>query len=207
MNDTYCISYENNNKILVSVANKCGSSTCITIMGYPFLGQFRYRKDTKQLHRNNWQVTSISKMQSEVIKSYPVRVAIIRDPIERFVSCYKDRVCQRNKDNTRSKIPNFSYFLNNINVIRQESRDIKKHTESLVFSYGSDANLYTHIINTKNINTEFIPLIEKISGSAEIPVAFWKNSFAIKDVQVTEEEKTILKNMYALDYKTFKDFL
>jgi len=33
------------------------------------------------------------------------------------------------------------------------------------------------------------------------------NSFAIKDVQVTEEEKTILKNMYALDYKTFKDFL
>ena len=203
MNDTYCISYKNNKRILVSVANKCGSSTCITIMGYPFLGEFRYRKATQQLHRNNWQVTSIKKMQSEVIKSYPVRVAIIRDPIERFVSCYKDRVCQRNKDNTRSKIPNFSYFLNNINVIRQESRDIKNHTESLVFSYGSDANLYTHIINTKNINTEFIPLIEKISGSTNIPVAFWKNSFKAPAITPTEIEKQIIKEIYKKDYDTY----
>lgn len=207
MNDTYCITYKNDNKILVSVANKCGSSTCITIMGYPFLGEFRYRKDTKQLPRNNWHVTSLNKMQTEVIKSYPVRVAIIRDPIERFVSCYKDRVCQRNKDNMRSQIPNFSYFLKNIDVIKQKSRDITNHTKSLVSSYGIDTGLYTHIINTKNINTEFIPLIEKISECTDIPVVYWKNSFAITDILVTEEEKTMLKKMYAIDYTTFKSFL
>lgn len=207
MNDTYCITYKNDNKILVSVANKCGSSTCITIMGYPFLGEFRYRKDTKQLPRNNWHVTSLNKMQTEVIKSYPVRVAIIRDPIERFVSCYKDRVCQRNKDNMRSQIPNFSYFLKNIDVIKQKSRDIRNHTKPLVSSYGIDTGLYTHIINTKNINTEFIPLIEKISECTDIPVVYWKNSFAITDILVTEEEKTMLKKMYAIDYTTFKSFL
>lgn len=205
MNDTYLITYKNNNKLSVSVANKCGSSSCISIMGYPFLGNFKYRKDTNQINRKNWKVISLLKIQN-ILSQYPIRVAIVRDPVERFISCYKDRVIQRNKDKVKDTVSDFSYFVNNIEVIRTKYRDIYRHTEPQVKSYGLNQKIFTHIINIKDINDQFIPLIEEVSNTQNIPVVYHKNSFAVSEIIPTEEDIKKIKKFYDIDYKFFGEF-
>jgi len=205
MHDTYLITYKNNNKLSVSVANKCGSSSCISIMGFPFLGSFKYRKDTNQIDRKNWKVVSLSKI-SDNLSHYPIRIVIVRDPIERFISCYKDRVIQRNKDKVKDTVKDFSYFVNHIEVIRTKYRDIQRHTEPQVKSYGLNQKIFTHIINTKHINDRFIPLIEEVSHTQNIPIVYHKNSFPVPEIILTEEEKQKIKKFYEIDYKFFGEF-
>lgn len=205
MHDTYLITYKNNNKLSVSVANKCGSSSCISIIGYPFLGNFKYRKDTNQINRKNWKVISLLKIQN-ILSQYPIRVAIVRDPVERFISCYKDRVIQRNKDKVKDTVSDFSYFVNNIEVIRTKYKDIYRHTEPQVKSYGLNPKIFTHIINIKDINDQFIPLIEEVSNTQNIPVVYHKNSFAVSEIIPTEEDIKKIKKFYDIDYKFFGEF-
>ena len=205
MHDTYLITYKNNNKLCVSVANKCGSSSCISIMGFPFLGNFKYRKDTNQINRKNWKIVSLQKNTNN-LSQYPIRVAIVRDPVERFISCYKDRVVQRNKDNVKDIVLDFSYFVNNIEVIRTKYRDICRHTEPQVKSYGLNPKIFTHIINTQNINDQFIPLIEEVSYTQNIPIVYHKNSFAVSKIIPTKEERQKIKKFYDIDYKFFGEF-
>lgn len=205
MHDTYLITYKNNNKLSVSVANKCGSSSCISIMGFPFLGSFKYRKNTNQINRKNWKVVTLTKILNN-LSEYPIRVAIVRNPIERFISCYKDRVIQRNKDKVKNTVTDFSYFVNNIEVIRKTYKDICKHTEPQVKSYGLNKNIFTHVINIKNINDQFIPLIKEVSNTHDIPIVYHKNSFSVSEIIPTKEEVQKIKKFYEIDYKFFGEF-
>lgn len=204
MNHTYLVKYKNNSKVLVSVTNKCGSSTCITILGFPFLGEFRYRDDRKKIVASgHWREKSIKTVTQSELTEYTTKIAIVRDPVERFVSCYKDRVLARNKDNLRKTITDINEFIENIDRIKLQSMDIRSHTKPLYEVYGKHPEIYTHFINTDNIDTEFLPLIETISETSPIPSARWKNSSAIKDIELTNDQIKKIKEMYKTDYEIY----
>ena len=203
MNDTYIVTFNNEQKVSVTVANKCGSSTAISILGFPIIGPFRYRKEIKKINKRQWQEINLQNTQFNFFKDITYRIAIIRQPVDRIVSCYKDRVLLKNKDNTQSFIKDFNYFVLNLNKIQKQSRDIKNHTQSLITSYGLNPNFFSHIFLTKNLQIDFIPLIEKISNVKNIPNNFYKNSFKAPAITPTEIEKQIIKEIYKKDYDTY----
>lgn len=193
--------FNNGKKILVGLAEKAGSSSAISMMGYPVLGEFKYRKErlplmTKKIwtehnynHVANWN-------------DFDIRIAIVRDPVKRFVSCYKDRVYNKNKDGTRNYVKSFDDFVNDIDNICKRSRDIKKHSLPLVDVLGPSSN-YNHIICLENLNTEFIPLIEEVSGVAGIPVYYNKTSKKAGEVIPSNEQVSLIKQRYKKDYENY----
>jgi len=203
MNDTYLVTFNNGQRISVTVANKCGSSTAISILGFPIIGSFRYRKEIKKINRSQWQEINLQNTHCNFFKDVEYKIAIIRNPVDRIISCYKDRIYLKNKDSTQSFVKDFNYFIKNLHLIQKKSRDIKNHTQSLITSYGPNPNFFSHIFLTKNIGNQFIPLIEKISAVKNIPNNYYKNSFTAPDIIATSEEKEIIQNIYKEDYKIY----
>jgi len=198
------LTYHNGNKILVGVAEKAGSSTAIATMGYPVMGSFKYRDERNPLIRKGlWKEIYYSNVKNW--DSFPVRIAIVRDPVERFISCYKDRIANKNKDNVQSYIKNFNDFVNNIELVRKKSKDIYKHTLPFTQILGTAKN-YTHIILTKNIDTEFVDLIKEVSGNNNVPIVRHKMSRKAKDIIPTEDEIKIIKEYYKADYEEYGSY-
>ena len=126
MNDVHTLTFPNNNKLLITIPNKNGSSTAISMIGFPMLGEFKYRKARNPImNKFNWKERQYKKISKDEWELYPVRVAILRDPIKRFISCYNDRVVNKNKNNSRDYIKDFDFFINNIVEIQKKFRDIK----------------------------------------------------------------------------------
>lgn len=193
--------YPNGNKILVGVAEKAGSSTAIATMGYPIMGSFKYRDDRKPLLRSGvWKEIHYARVKDW--DEFPVRIGIVRDPVKRFISCYKDRVANKNKDNVQSYVKNFNDFVINLEKIRTISRDIRNHTKPLIEILGTAKN-YNHIILTENIDTEFVSLIKEISGNNDVPIVRHKTSNKAKDIIPSEEEIYLIKEFYKEDYNEY----
>lgn len=198
------LTYLNGNKILVGVAEKAGSSTAIATMGYPIMGQFKYRDERKHLLRSGvWKELHYGRVKNW--NEFPTRIGIVRDPIKRFVSCYKDRIANKNKDNVQTYVKNFYDFVINLEKIRTISTDIYKHTLPLTEILGTAKN-YNHIILTENIDKEFVPLIKKISGNKDVPIVRHKMSNKAKDIIPNEEEIFLIKEFYKKDYEEYGSY-
>ena len=198
------LTYSNGKKILVGLAEKAGSSSAISMMGYPLLGHFKYRKERLPLmskgiwiEKNYQQVTNWN--------DFDVRIVIVRDPVKRFVSCYKDRVYNKNKDGTREYVKSFDYFVNNIDDICKRSRDIKKHSLPLVDIVGP-VSKYNYVIRLEDLNSKFIPIIENISGVSDIPVSYNKTSYKAEEVIPTNEQIEKIKFRYREDYENYGEW-
>jgi hypothetical protein len=198
------LTYNNGKKILVGLAEKAGSSSAISMMGYPLLGEFKYRKERLPLiSKGIWTEKNYTQVNNW--QDYDVRIAIVRDPVERFVSCYKDRVFNKNKDGTRNYVKSFDYFLENIDSISHQSRDIRKHSLPLVDIIGP-VSKYNYIIPLSKLNTEFISMIEEISGVQGIPISYNKTSKKAGEVVLTSKQVSEIKMRYREDYKNYGEW-
>ena len=207
MPDIQTITYDNGNKLLVGCSNKSGSSTAIAMLAYPLLGEIKYRNERRPLMaQGKWRECNLLQIQSVALKDFPVRIAIIRDPVERFISAYKDRVQQRNKDNTRDWIPDFNFFLENIQQIRKKSRDIKNHTQPQTKSLGTSADFYTEVIMTAEINTKLKLRIEEVSQIENVPTPREKNSDRIAPVIPSSKQIDKIKKLFRDDYTVWGEY-
>ena len=195
------VTYNNGNKVLVGLAEKAGSSTAIVIMGYPLLGEFKYRKDRADLFRKKiWVEKNYISVDNWL--DFDARIAIVRDPVKRFVSCYKDRIYNKNKDGTREYVKSFDDFLNNFDLIKKKSKDIRKHSLPLVEILGPSSN-YNKIICLEELNNKFIPLIQNISDTKKIPVSYHKTSRKAKEVILSSRQIEKIQSLYKDDYNEY----
>ena len=196
--------YNNGNKILVGAAEKAGSSAIILTMGYPVLGKFKSRRDREALLKKGLWKEIYHKGVTNWIE-YPIRIAVVRDPVERLISCYRDRVLIKNRDKMRDKYKSFSSFVDNLDIARQESEDLFKHSRPLVDILGPASN-YTKIIDMENISTEFVPIIKQVSGNNNVPdIIFNKNTKAEKVISTNKDIQKI-KKYYKEDYEEYGSY-
>jgi hypothetical protein len=204
MPDIQTVTYPNGKQLLVACSNKSGSSTAITMIGYPLMGVFKYRDDRLPLIKSGvWKERNIRGIAPTEWENIPVRIAIIRDPVKRFVSSYRDRVLNKNKDKVKSFVTDFDYYVNNIDEVRFKSKDIRNHTKTQVSSIGNDPSKYTHIILTDNMNTELIPLIEQVSEVPSVPVSYHKMSKKAPKVIPSNEQVKKIKKLFKEDYDAY----
>jgi len=80
------------------------------------------------------------------------RIAIKRDPVDRFVSGYTNRIVHHKK--FKDEVPTFSEFINNYNQFEVKYKDvIDWNFKPQVCFYGRDRNRFTHVFDINEFNS------------------------------------------------------
>lgn len=142
---------------------------------------------------------------------------VIRDPIERFLSAYRNRVLEKDeisKSKVSGKIselglplrPSLSTFISHLNEYRVV-RGIDHHVSPMTLFLGRNRDFYSRIYNISQ-SSEAIKRIQEITGrmiSEEVHNSSNKNS--AQPDELSAEQLKILKDVYAEDYEVFGDIL
>ena len=184
--------------VIVNVSHKVGKSTIINLLGYPLTNYFGSKSQVrKKLNPNDFTI-------DKCFEDTDLKVAIVRDPIERIKSCYNDRIVKKNRDNLKDRIKSFTDFCNNFEDLYKNEYQIKIHSYPQVEELGTNPNYYDLIVNTKDINTKFKPELEKLLN-VNIPETI-KNRSHSDSIKITNEEIEYFKDFYKEDYKYYGEY-
>ena len=139
---------------------------------------------------------------------------LLRDPVERLVSCYKNRIRTgpaadmlaarpgRARNLGLEVKPSFAAFVDNIEGYRDFSADVAAHSDPLVKYLGRDASVYDRIYDISEMDVVFADL-QRICGVVPQIQHLQRRG---KEVQVTEvdaDTESKIKAFYAEDYAVF----
>ena len=147
----------------------------------------------------------IGPFTTETVPAIPenneVRFCVVRDPINRFVSAYKNQIVSAKVlgDNP----PTMSEFIHNFDYYLWKNREVEFHFRQLVFGLGYDPSVFTHIFNIKQFS-EIKKLLESYCDYKLPNIRLNKSIEADKKLgMITEEELDFLKRKYAIDYEVY----
>ena len=185
--------------VIVNISRKAGISTMINLLAYPLISYFGSKTQViKKLNLNNFSDKFIT---TKSFDEADLKVAIVRDPIDRIKSCYNDRIAKKNKDNLKDRIKSFADFYKNFEGLYENEYQIKTHSYPQIEELGTNPNYYDLIVNTKDMNTKFKTKLEKLL-KIKIPNTI-KNTSNSTDIILTKEETEYFKNFYKEDYKYY----
>jgi len=194
-----------NKVICIIVPQKSGISTVTNILSYPITKEVTSKSRARRiLKRNNALLHVGSTLKAEQIfaKENNIKIdylyAVIRNPLDRFKSAYKDRIIVKNIDNFPDN--SLDYALNNIKNV---STDFGKHARPQTEWLGKDLKVFDKVFDTYKLNSDFKPLIEKLTGVAIPEVKENSTSYANIKVEINEEQREIINNFYKDDYLIF----
>ena len=126
------------------------------------------------------------------LKDCEIRIAVYRDPIDKIVSgfyyCQKQLPLLNNLDN----------FLDGYNQYLKQDNYIRVHCRTNTDMLGSDPSIYTHVWNTKEINSKLLPFLEKLGGGR---IQETRHNGGNPPRTITEEQKSKAREVMAVDYK------
>jgi len=130
--------------------------------------------------------------------SFKYDVCIIRDPVDRFVSGYRNRILFHGELPYQEK-PTFDYFINNLDDYFALYPRLARNFAPQVSSIGKDRSWFTHIIETKDLEQLFV-LFEQEYERPFPRLKLQQGGSDIK-VTVTEEHINLIKQRYREDYE------
>jgi hypothetical protein len=147
-----------------------------------------------------------------------VKVAIVRDPVARILSCYEDKIAKGKafkKSNTASiaaankrKLPlhpDFSEFVERIDEYRRVSTNIAHHSNELRFFLGNTTNTFDRIFDMSEL-PDFAAYLSEISGTkVEMPHRN-KSNRTVPREEISEGTRALIAKKYESDYKIFGAF-
>ena len=152
---------------------------------------------------------------SGVDKSNTFIFAVVRDPLSRLLSCYKNRVLFHNdigKDKQAYKLcqqtglsekPDINTFVKNLDFYQRCCPSIQHHSRPQVDYLGHNLNFYSKIYPTDKINSELWNDLSDIVGeSIPAPKIKLQTGGSQKNIdELTSENSLKIKRLYAADYK------
>ncbi len=145
------------------------------------------------------------------------KFTVIRDPIERFLSAYRNRVIEKNEiANSRvaEKIrglglplqPSLSTFISNLKDYRI-ARGIDHHVSPITAFLGREPEYFTDIYDISR-TSDLFEKISKITGRKILPVARNTSGHASKHSEnLSKQERIFLEDLYAEDYQIYGAYL
>ena len=126
------------------------------------------------------------------LKDCEIRIAVYRDPIDKIVSGFY--YCQK-------QLPflnNLGNFLDRYNQYLKQNNYIRVHCRTNTDMLGSDPSIYTHVWNTKEINSKLLHFLEKLGGGR---IQETRHNGGNPPRTITEEQKSKAREVMAVDYK------
>ena len=191
----------NNKTIAIVVPQKCGISTVTNILAYNLTGQPRSKTKCRRVLRHADCLVNPGQLEEiffiEWCNPSPDYVfAVVRDPVERLFSAYRDRVFTKNTD----KLPDTSwnYFCETFKDLVLYNTDVGKHCRPQVHWLGLDASKYDKIFYTHEINTRFKPIIENIIAQP-IPNML-ENTSKELEIDISDSQLAFFSKYYKQDF-------
>jgi hypothetical protein len=188
----------------VIVPQKSGISTITNILGYPATKDVRSKSQTRRTLRKQNRLLHIGGTLEEELdfaKENNIKIdylyAVVRDPIDRFKSSYKDRVLKKNKDQFENQSLDFAIY--NLGRLIKLERDFGKHARPQSRWLGSNPQEFDQIFSTYDLNTKFKPLVEEVAGIS-IPDIRENVSNDNITVELTPKQEEYLEQFYSKDY-------
>ena len=168
---------------------KCACSTVKSILNYCLTEQDP--EDFEDLHKIFITTSFIPFSKADL------RICVVRDPVERFVSGYSNRVAHH-KD-----IPyvEFDKFLENFNEFYKEPM-IAHHFAKQIDFIGTDPDYYTHIFWTHEVD-QLSSMLAELSG-IQIPAFRKQTGGSNQKPELTEQQIDKIKQLYLEDYNFIK---
>lgn len=143
--------------------------------------------------------------------------AVVRDPVERILSCHSNRVLHLGEldkitltdediEAGLTERPSFEVFIEHLQRYRQLSDKIKHHSLPMVRFLGDKADRYTRIFDSADLSELWDDLRERVGHLPEVP----HEQTGGGDDKVRTMSKATLDMIlrhYASDYDTYGDFL
>lgn len=184
---------------------KCGSRT---VLGWLILKQYPYAivSNSEWFHESR-QYREYREMQgmNEAVNyiDFLIRFCIVRDPVDRFMSAFTNRVL------FHKRIPNinpnitFDEFFDTLEerINTPQYDNFKKHVEPLTYFLGKDPTFYNYIFNIREIS-KVKDLIEKIYG-VTLPNLHLQKSGNIEKPKPSAHQIEWIKNRYKMDYEVY----
>jgi len=126
------------------------------------------------------------------LKDCEIRIAVYRDPIDKIVSGFY--YCQEQCPS----LNNLDNFLDGYNQHLKQNNYIRVHCRTNTDMLGSDPSIYTHVWNTKEINSKLLPFLEKLGGGR---IQETRHNGGNPPRTITEEQKSKAREVMAVDYK------
>lgn len=169
-----------------------------------------YTRAGRTIYKHVHELYPTKPMGVQAVPPARYRVAFVRDPVERFVSFYRNRILARDLrghptwDRVRQTSlplePSPAQLLIHFDEYRRLVASVRHHTEEQVTFLGPEARYYDFIFNSQQVG-RFEELMSQWSGT-EVRMPHQQRS-GNKFVDLTDDDISRLKERYSVDYTTF----
>ena len=136
-----------------------------------------------------------------------MKIAIIRDPIKRFVSCYKDKIIREARDNKTygwsvDKILEEYYTLPHHWRKHPSGESIGYlyyHFAPMVQHLGMNRSYYDQVFWLSEINTKVKEYLEDI-WRVKLPYLHCRNQKNTNPLNLTQKQENKIREIYSIDY-------
>ena len=147
-----------------------------------------------------------------------IRLAVIRSPVERLISAYRNRVVHYGElSPEKSDIgrmeeigigpnPSLSEFIENFELYRSLKKSISYHTDPMVSFLGEDPSFYHVLVDIRQIDRA-LALVEAMSGSRPTVDKRQADGPVIAKSALSKGEIGKIREFYARDYEVFGEYL
>jgi len=142
------------------------------------------------------------------------RICIVRDPVDRIMSCYTNRVLRYRvlSEDAISELnlsapanPDLNQFIQNLSVYKAIG-DIKHHTLPLIHFLGSNSDYYHEIFNLRSLK-EAERSLKRHFGQSQLALPHLQRTDQITSTDRQEKPSArsmeIIKKLYKQDYQIY----
>ncbi|WP_417586490.1 sulfotransferase family 2 domain-containing protein [Pararhodobacter oceanensis] len=145
------------------------------------------------------------------------RIAVVRDPIQRLLSCYSNRVLHHkelSQANARAQLrgtglpfdPNLRDFVSNLRGYMAAVESINHHARPMVDYLGRDTGYFARLYRMSELDT-FVADVSAATGTQVGLPRLQTGGPRIEVDTLSKEVVTMLREFYAEDYEVFAGFL
>ncbi|TDL75024.1 hypothetical protein E2L08_15595 [Palleronia sediminis] len=141
--------------------------------------------------------------------------AVVRDPVSRFISAYRDKVAgrciapardltDRDRDNGMVPEPDLGTFVANLERYRDLSPEVRRHTEPMTFYLGTDPAFFDRIYGMRELDEVVEDVRQRVGGT--VPALPHRNASTPPEggaQDLSDRQDAAVRNYYAEDYRIF----
>lgn len=139
-------------------------------------------------------------------KTFNPSICIKRDPVDRFISCYKDKIIKEGNCNRVSideLLDNFQHYMKTFDKPHPHGRRVKYvwyHFAPQVYQFGKDKSYYKHIFDLSEMNTSVREYLQD-TWKIDLPQLHTRKAKS-SDIVLTPTQIKKVESIYKLDYET-----